>query len=91
MYVASASLDFIVEAFSALVGGSDFVATQLAYRADGICMGRIARDSTGCKLARIRELLRVDAIHFDVITDNPEDTDLMDAAENFWFVKDDVR
>lgn len=85
--VASASLDFIVYEFARALGVDTFVATRLDYDSAGICSGRIRSDSTGSKLDKLRELLGREELEFDVITDNPEDTDLMDKAEKVWFIR----
>ena len=88
--LASASLDFIVEAFAAQLESDGFVATELCYDANGVCQGKINRDSTGCKLSRLHEANLGKPFQFDAISDNPEDVDLKNAANEFWFVEDHV-
>lgn len=88
IYVASASLDFIVEAFAKVLGADGYVATELVYRR-GRCAGFVERDSTGVKLALLVADLGVEPKGFDVITDNPEDTDLMNSAVETWFIEDE--
>lgn len=85
--VASASLDFIVHEFARALGAETFVATRLVYGPTGICLGRIQSDSTGRKLDELRALLGRQEFEFDVITDNPEDVDLMEKADNVWFIQ----
>lgn len=84
--LASASLDFIVEGFAKALFAESAVSTRLMYRADDRCVGRIAVDSTGRKLVLLNEYVKSSEFGFDVITDNAEDTDLMQAAENVWFI-----
>ena len=85
--LASASLDFIVAAFGGLLGVETAVCTRLRYRTDGSCCGLIQTDATGSKLALLSEYLGQSSFDFDVITDNAEDTDLMQAASNTWNIK----
>lgn len=86
VYLASASLDFIVEAFACQLEADGFIATELTFL-NGICGGRIAVDSTGIKLQQLESRLGMSSAGFDVITDNPEDTDLMAAATAIWFIE----
>lgn len=88
--LASASLDFIVEAFALELASDGFVATELCYDANGVCRGKISRDATGCKLSRLREVIGEESFQFDAITDNPEDLDLKNAANEFWFIENHV-
>lgn len=87
--LASASLDVVVEAFAARLGAAGFVASELAWDADGICLGGIARDATGRKLARLRERYGLLPSRLRVVTDNPEDADLLGAASDARFVRAD--
>jgi phosphoserine phosphatase len=84
--LASASLDVIVEAFAACLSIPLWVASTLEIGADGNCTGHLHRDLTGRKLAAISILLGEAPGTFHLITDNPEDTDLMDAAISFEFL-----
>lgn len=77
--LASASLDVIVEAFARRLGATDWIATELGWGRDGRCSGRIVRDATGRKLSLLVER-RGPLPPMRVLTDNPEDTDLVDAA-----------
>ncbi|WP_372778352.1 haloacid dehalogenase-like hydrolase [Litorivivens sp.] len=88
LYLASASLDVVVSAFAELLNAEGYVATRLRYTGD-YCQGVIERDSTGNKLAELRALPHFDGKDFEAITDNPEDEDLMQAAEKFWFIEND--
>lgn len=85
--LASASIDIVVEAFAEAVHADGFVATELEY-ANEYCAGRIVSDSTGRKLSKLQACFTDSSFVFDVITDNVEDTDLMQAAENVWFIDD---
>jgi len=85
--LASASLDVVVSAFAAELQIPVCVSTELEYDTLGVCTGRILRDSTGCKLARLTEALGRSPGRFDLITDNPEDTDLMQAAVRVQFIE----
>lgn len=84
--LASASLDFIVEAFANVLLTEPAVSTRLMYRADERCVGRIVVDSTGRKLALLNHYLETCDFEFDVITDNVEDVDLMKGAASTWFI-----
>ncbi len=84
--LASASLDFIVEAFAKELCVEPAVSTRLMYRADDRCVGRIVADSTGSKLALLGFYLKTREFDFDVITDNIEDVDLMAEATSTWFI-----
>lgn len=87
--LATASLDPIAAAFANALQLDGVVSTQLAYGADGRCLGRIARDTTGRKMKYVRDLVGdVDRRQFQVYTDNPEDTDLMQAAHKVYFLGD---
>ena len=84
--LASASLDFIVAGFARALGVDAAVSTQLVYRNSQQCHGRIERDSTGRKLELLREYVGSGDLEFEVITDNPEDSDLMAVASKVWFI-----
>lgn len=86
VYLASASLDIVVEAFANHLQADGFIATELEFRG-GVCSGRIVVDSTGRKLQQLVSKLGMTPAGFDVITDNPEDTDLMTAATATWFIE----
>lgn len=83
--LASASLDFIVSGFADVLEVEVAVSTQLGFSYRQRCRGVIAVDSTGRKLQLLREFVGGD-FEFDVITDNPEDSDLMAVANNVWFI-----
>lgn len=87
VYLASASIDVVVEAFSQLLNVDAYIATELDYK-NGKCIGTIARDSTAVKFVRLQQDVTMGP-EFDVITDNPEDVDLMAAATNTWFIEHD--
>lgn len=84
--LASASLDFIVSAFARELDVEVAVSTRLRYREDGSCAGAIERDATAHKLEFLRAYLGGSEFEFDVITDNPEDSDLMGLASDVWFI-----
>ena len=84
--LASASLDFIVSGFALVLGVDAAVSTQLSYSDSQHCLGVIGRESTGCKLVLLREYIGASDLEFEVITDNPEDVDLMAEATNVWFI-----
>ena len=84
--LASASLDFIVEGFAKALLVEPAVSTRLLYRTDDRCVGRIAVDSTGRKLVLLSEYIESSEFEFEVITDNVEDVDLMEAATSIWFI-----
>jgi phosphoserine phosphatase len=87
--LASASLDFIVAGFAHVLEVSAAASTQLRYSESGYCLGVIGVDATGNKLSILREFMGPNDLEFDVITDNPEDTDLMSVASNSWFIDAD--
>jgi phosphoserine phosphatase len=78
VYLATASLAAIAIAVVHELQLDGYVASDLAYQADDICTGRLALDSTSNKwnllLSRFPGFL--DA-RMTVVTDNPEDDDLM--------------
>jgi len=78
VYLATASLAAIAIAVVQELQLDGYVASDLAYQADDICTGQLALDSTSNKwnllLSRFPGLR--DA-HMTVMTDNPEDDDLM--------------
>jgi phosphoserine phosphatase len=78
VYLATASLAAIAIAVVQELQLDGYVASDLTYQADDICTGQLAIDSTGHKwnllLSRFPGLR--DA-HMTVMTDNPEDDDLM--------------
>jgi phosphoserine phosphatase len=78
VYLATASLAAIAVAVVQELQLDGYVASDLAYRADDICTGQLALDSTNNKwnllLSRFPGFR--DA-HMTVVTDNPEDDDLM--------------
>ena len=84
--VASASIDVVVAAFASLLGVSTWVATELDYGDAGRCTGRIENDATGCKLRRLEVKTGCALSGFLLITDNPEDTDLMSLAQHVDFI-----
>lgn len=84
--LASASLDFIVSGFARVLGVDAAVSTHLKYSRNQRCLGVVERDSTGRKLELLREYIGTSDFVFDVITDNPEDSDLMDVASDIWFI-----
>ena len=84
--LASASLDVIVSAFAESLGVTQWVATDLEYDADGICLGMIRRDATGRKRQLVEHLLNRTLADHVVITDNPEDVDLMPGARQIEFL-----
>lgn len=84
--LASASLDFIVSGFAQVLGIDAAVSTRLVYSEGQCCRGIIERDSTGRKLDLLREYIGADDFEFEVITDNAEDSDLMDVASDVWFI-----
>lgn len=87
--LATASLDPIAAAFANALHLDGVVSTQLAYGENGRCLGHIARDTTGTKLKYVRDLVGdIDRRQFEVYTDNPEDTDLMQAAHKVYFIGD---
>ncbi len=88
--LASASLDFIVAAFASALGVDVAVSTKLYYSDKGCCAGSVKLDATGNKLHGLRKFLGRDDVEFDVITDNPEDTDLMSVATHSWFIDADT-
>jgi phosphoserine phosphatase len=78
VYLATSSLAAIAIAVVQELQLDGYVASDLGYQADDLCTGRLALDSTGNKwnllLSRFPGLR--DA-HMTVVTDNPEDDDLM--------------
>ena len=88
--LASASLDFIVEAFAVHLGAQVAASSRLAFTQTGRCRGIIECDSTGNKLAILQQHIGSRDFEFDVITDNPEDSDLMGAASNVWFIHAEI-
>lgn len=84
--LASASLDFIVSGFSHVLGVEAAVSTSLKYSSDQRCLGLVDQDSTGRKLELLQEYIGESDVLFEVITDNPEDIDLMDVASEVWFI-----
>lgn len=87
--LASASLDFIVSGFAQELGVRAGASTRLRYCDEGRCLGAISLDATGNKLHILRRFLGREKFEFDVITDNPEDSDLMSAALNTWFIDEE--
>ncbi len=77
--LASTSIDPVVDA----VGDAlevEAISSQLAYDGAGRCLGRLAVDRTGRKLAALSE--RLDAgIELTVVTDNATDRELLEAAD----------
>lgn len=85
--LATASLDPIASAFVRELNLDGVVSAQLAYDAQGKCLGRLAEDTTGRKLKYLSELMAVMRwSQFDVYTDNLEDLDLMHAAHRVYFL-----
>lgn len=84
--LASASIDVVVAAFASLLGVSTWVATELDYDDAGRCTGRIKNEATGCKLRRLEAKTGRSFSGFQLITDNPEDTDLMSIAGHVDFI-----
>jgi phosphoserine phosphatase len=78
VYLATASLAAIAVAVVQELQLDGYVASDLAYRADDICTGQLALDSTSNKWNLLLSRFPVlrDA-HMTVVTDNPEDDDLM--------------
>ncbi len=78
VYLATASLAAIAIAVVQELQLDGYVASDLAYQADDVCTGQLALDSTGNKwnllLSRFPEFRNV---HMTVMTDNPEDDDLI--------------
>jgi hypothetical protein len=78
VYLATASLAAIAIAVVHELQLDGYVASELAYEADDICTGQFALDSTGNKwnllLSRFPVFRNAD---MTVMTDNPEDHDLM--------------
>lgn len=85
--LATASLDPIASAFVRELDLDGAVSAQLAYDAQGKCLGRLAEDTTGRKLKYLSELMATRRwSQFDVYTDNIEDLDLMLAAHRVYFL-----
>jgi hypothetical protein len=78
VYLATASLAAIAIAVVQELQLDGYVASDLAYQADDICTGQLALDATNNKwnLLLSRFPWFRDA-HMTVVTDNPEDDDLM--------------
>jgi phosphoserine phosphatase len=86
--LASASLDVVVEAFAEQLGACGWIASRLGWDEGGRCKGVLSEDATGRKLALLRE--RFGALGgFRVLTDNPEDRELVAAALSARWVRDD--
>jgi phosphoserine phosphatase len=85
-WLASASIDVIVAAFARSLGVAGFIACELDYP-DGICSGRILADSESRKLEKLNTKLGQSLHGFDLITDNPEDQDLMRVARHVDFIE----
>lgn len=81
VYLATASLAAIASAVVQELQLDGYVASDLAYQPDDTCTGQLALDSTGTKwnllLSRFPFLRDV---RMTVVTDNPEDADLMQHA-----------
>jgi len=85
--LATASLDPIAKAFCNILQLDGFVSAKLAYDSEDVCLGFLAQDTTGQKLKYVGELLGPNVLeHFHVFTDNPEDMDLISAAQQAYFV-----
>lgn len=85
--LASASLDIVVAAFAELLDVRFWVGSELGYDTNGRCTGLITRDATGCKLQLLETRLGRPLRGFSLITDNPEDTDLMATAGLVDFIR----
>lgn len=86
VYIASASLDYVVKVLAKTLGCSGYVASQLAV-VRGRSTGCLAKDATGRK-ARLLQSLdpTVLATSCAVITDNAEDVDLIRHATAAVFI-----
>jgi phosphoserine phosphatase len=78
LVLATASFDFIAKPIGETLGFRHVVSTELAWDAQGRCLGSIDRDLLGRKWAAIEPLVRGEA--FEVVTDNLDDIDLVRRA-----------
>lgn len=80
VYLASATLDVVAEPLARELRCAGWVASRLA-SAHGCCLGRFVCDATGRKAELLRQRHpEVDLAACAVLTDNPEDTDLLQLA-----------
>lgn len=79
LVLASASFDFIAHPIGRALGFHHVVSTDLAWDAEGRCLGRLQRDLLGRKWMALEPVLQ--GREFEVVTDNLDDIDLVQRAK----------
>lgn len=87
IYLVTSSLQPIAEAVVDALSLDGYIASTLEFDSASRCTGRILTDVTGRKWQMICQLLPdVLSTEITVYTDNPEDTDLKQAATVFYYL-----
>lgn len=79
LFLASASIDPVVEVIAQKLNANGYISSKLQYNDRGQCTGKIEYEMKGRKLLHLKDKLST-LSNISVITDNHSDRDLMNAA-----------